>query len=224
MSLPLHLRTYQEPTKEDLARTFFNLPPIDALYPPTSVASPSDNDSVSELRVPVLVKQYTQSSARSVSSSANGKDGNPAAAALYSIQSMEVNAVLSVEGKDEVYVSSDVDNQPYYLATSSLTWSLSSRPHRSQDDSHSFRRSSPTSRSTRNQLGSAYRCTPSGGSRGLSCREFRDVHNRADKLMRVFRSTSQAELSSWRVRAIVADMARSSYRKYQSHRSRSTVS
>jgi hypothetical protein len=112
MSLPLHLRTYQEPTKEDLARTFFNLPPIDALYPPTTVAtspSPSDDDNVPELRVPVLVKQYTQSSARSVSSSANGKDGNPAAAALYSIQSMEVNAVLSVEGKDEVYVSSDVE-------------------------------------------------------------------------------------------------------------------
>jgi hypothetical protein len=62
MSLPLHLRAYQEPTKDDLTRLLFNVPPLLWVMPQ---ASPSYDPA------------------------------------------MEISAILSVEGKDEVYVRID---------------------------------------------------------------------------------------------------------------------
>lgn len=79
MSLPLHLRAYQEPTKEDASRTFYNLPLAEALYP-FAVDAPVS-----------LVKQYGK--VQSVEKDETGW------------MPMEISAVLSVEGKEEVYVS-----------------------------------------------------------------------------------------------------------------------
>jgi TBC1 domain family member 8/9 len=96
MSLPLHLRTYQEPTKEDLSRAFFNLPPIDALYP----SSTTNGDGSTG-----LIRLYSQTGRGGAGAGAGGSSDQ--AKVLSGITPMEVNAVLSVEGKDEVYVSKD---------------------------------------------------------------------------------------------------------------------
>jgi len=72
MSLPMHLRSYREKDKDELARDFFNVPLQDAM--------PALGDP------PSVVK------ARGVS-------------AAKKQQGMDINAVLSVEGKEEVYVS-----------------------------------------------------------------------------------------------------------------------
>lgn len=76
MSLPLHLRSYVEKTKDEQARDFFNVPPFEA------VAHPLE---------PSVVKQYAKA--------------GPAPELAVGMQGMEINAVLSVEGKEEVYVS-----------------------------------------------------------------------------------------------------------------------
>jgi hypothetical protein len=77
MSLPLHLRAYTEKTKDELTRDFFNAPFPDQLPAPSEA--------------PVAVKP------------ARGTKGaNGSAAGLLS---MDINAVLSVEGKEDVYVS-----------------------------------------------------------------------------------------------------------------------
>lgn len=79
MSLPLHLRSYREKSKEETTRDFFNVPLPDQL------PGPSDPPSVVKLRnvTPVW---------------GQGKDEKGS-------QGMDINAVLSVEGKEEVYVS-----------------------------------------------------------------------------------------------------------------------
>lgn len=82
MSLPLHLRTYQEPTKQDQSRLFFNVPTRESLI----------QGGTGEGKEPVLVK-----SSASRDGAAERGDGT-------GWQEMEIGAVLSVEGKDEVYV------------------------------------------------------------------------------------------------------------------------
>lgn len=77
MSLPLHLRSYREKSKEENTRDFFNVPLPDQLPAPT------DPPSVVKLR--------------GTSPSWASKDEK-------GLQGMDINAVLSVEGKEEVYV------------------------------------------------------------------------------------------------------------------------
>ena len=72
MSLPMHLRSYREKDKDELAREYFNVPLQEAL------PSPHDQPSVVKIRGGPLTK---------------------------GLQGMDINAVLSVEGKEEVYVS-----------------------------------------------------------------------------------------------------------------------
>ena len=72
MSLPMHLRSYREKDKDELARDFFNVALQDAL--------PAPADPPSSLKV---------------------RGGSSAK----KLQGMDINAVLSVEGKEEVYVS-----------------------------------------------------------------------------------------------------------------------
>lgn len=76
MSLPMHLRAYTEKTKDEAARDFFNVPLPEQLPAPSAP--------------PVVVKP------------ARGKAGAGSASGL---QGMDINAVLSVEGKEDVYVS-----------------------------------------------------------------------------------------------------------------------
>nr|XP_019005076.1 GTPase activating protein [Kwoniella mangroviensis CBS 8507]OCF68537.1 GTPase activating protein [Kwoniella mangroviensis CBS 8507] len=73
MSLPLHLRSYREKSKDELTRDYFNVPVQ------SSLPGPSDPPSVVKLRE----RPYK-----------NGQE---------ELQSMDINAVISVEGKEEVY-------------------------------------------------------------------------------------------------------------------------
>lgn len=77
MSLPLHLRAYTEKTVEETTRDFFNAPFPDQLPAPSEA--------------PVVVKPAVGS-----------KSANGSAAGL---RTMDISAVLSVEGKEDVYVS-----------------------------------------------------------------------------------------------------------------------
>ncbi|CAK9780962.1 TBC-domain-containing protein [Cutaneotrichosporon oleaginosum] len=74
MSLPMHLRAYTEKTKDEAARDFFSVPTPEQLPAPSAP--------------PVVVKP------------ARGKAGAGSASGL---QGMDINAVLSVEGKEDVY-------------------------------------------------------------------------------------------------------------------------
>ena len=73
MSLPMHLRTFKEKSRDEQTRDFFNVPIQDALPGPFEET--------------VTVKP-------------RGKDVEGGG-----VQGMDINAVLSVEGKEEVYVS-----------------------------------------------------------------------------------------------------------------------
>jgi hypothetical protein len=73
MSLPMHLRSYREKSKDELARDFFNAPL------PEQMPGPNEPPSVVKIR-----------GRRDIEGDRGG---------------MEINAVLSVEGKEEVYVS-----------------------------------------------------------------------------------------------------------------------
>ncbi|WVW78360.1 hypothetical protein I302_100314 [Kwoniella bestiolae CBS 10118] len=73
MSLPLHLRSYREKSKDELTRDFFNVP-LQASLP-----GPSDP--------PFVVKMRER----------------PYRSGQEELQSMDINAVISVEGKEEVY-------------------------------------------------------------------------------------------------------------------------
>jgi hypothetical protein len=88
MSLPLHLRTYTEPSKQDQSRLFFNVPTLESLL----------QGGTGEGKVPVLTKssQLTQGAREKEALSMRGEASG--------WQEMEISAVLSVEGKDEVYV------------------------------------------------------------------------------------------------------------------------
>lgn len=79
MSLPMHLRSYKEKSKDELNRDLFNVPTQDAL------PSPTDQPSVVKLR---------------------GKDAKGGV----EMQGMDINAVLSVEGKEDVYVGHPVSS------------------------------------------------------------------------------------------------------------------
>lgn len=95
MSLPLHLRAYQEPSKDDLTRLHFNVPPLLWVMPQ---ASPSfDPDAP-----PVLAKHPRHEQAHREKMEAGGEG------MLSGTSGMEIGAILSVEGKDEVYVSNFV--------------------------------------------------------------------------------------------------------------------
>ena len=72
----MHLRSYREKSKDELARDFFNVPSLEQL------PGPGEPPSVVKLR--------------NVQMSPGSSQG---------LQGMEINAVLSVEGKEEVYVS-----------------------------------------------------------------------------------------------------------------------
>lgn len=80
MSLPMHLRAYTEKTKDEQTRDFFNVPLAEQLPAPNAT--------------PVVVKP---AAGRARSGSASGLHG------------MDINAVLSVEGKEDVYVSIQPD-------------------------------------------------------------------------------------------------------------------
>ncbi|WVR04682.1 hypothetical protein IAU60_001693 [Kwoniella sp. DSM 27419] len=73
MSLPMHLRSYKEKSKDESTRDFFNVPLQESLPGP---ADP-----------PSIVKIRTQ----------------PYRSSNHELQSMDINAVISVEGKEEVY-------------------------------------------------------------------------------------------------------------------------
>ena len=75
MSLPLHLRSYREKSKDEVNRDFFNVPTQESL------PVPGDPPSAVKIR---------------------HKEGSGVGAGM---QGMDINAVLSVEGKEEVYVS-----------------------------------------------------------------------------------------------------------------------
>lgn len=77
----MHLRAYREKSKDELSRDFFNVPQQEAL------PAPSDPPAVVKTRP------------RRESSSAREKED------VKGSQGMDINAVLSVEGKEEVYVS-----------------------------------------------------------------------------------------------------------------------
>jgi hypothetical protein len=83
MSLPMHLRSYQEKSKDEAARDFFNAPVQEAL--PLPGAPPSV----------VKLRGAAAAAAASVNPRELIKGG----------MGMDINAVLSVEGKEEVYVS-----------------------------------------------------------------------------------------------------------------------
>jgi hypothetical protein len=74
MSLPLHLRSYKEKSKDELARDYYNIPTQDAFAP------------LKEGETQVLHKIRNRIDTGG-------------------LQGMDINAVLSVEGKEEVYVS-----------------------------------------------------------------------------------------------------------------------
>lgn len=76
MSLPLHLRSYREKSKDELTRDLFNAPLQDAL------PGPGDPPSTVKIR-----------------GNSNVNYGD-----VKGTQGMDINAVLSVEGKEEVYV------------------------------------------------------------------------------------------------------------------------
>ena len=75
----MHLRTYREKSRDESSRDFFNVPTPDAM------PGPGEPPSVTKIR---NVKEVSEKE----------KDKGQ--------QGMEINAVLSVEGKEEVYVSS----------------------------------------------------------------------------------------------------------------------
>jgi hypothetical protein len=75
MSLPMHLRTYRDKSKDEVTRDFFNVPH------PEQLPGSQDPPSAAKLR--------------------NVKEVQVA-------QGMDINAVLSVEGKEEVYVCCDI--------------------------------------------------------------------------------------------------------------------
>lgn len=74
MSLPQHLRSYREKSKDELARDYYNIPNQDAFAPVLE----GDKPALHKIR--------------------NRIDSG-------GLQGMDINAVLSVEGKEEVYVS-----------------------------------------------------------------------------------------------------------------------
>jgi hypothetical protein len=78
MSLPMHLRAYREKSRDESSRDFFNVPTPDAM------PGPGEPPSVTKIR---NIKEVSEKE----------KDKGQ--------QGMEINAVLSVEGKEEVYVS-----------------------------------------------------------------------------------------------------------------------
>jgi hypothetical protein len=75
----MHLRAYREKSRDESSRDFFNVPTLDAM------PGPGEPPSVTKIR---NVKEVSEKE----------KDKGQ--------QGMEINAVLSVEGKEEVYVSS----------------------------------------------------------------------------------------------------------------------
>lgn len=72
MSLPRHLRSYREKSKDELARDFYNVP--------------TQEDFVSASKGAGLSKSRAKTES-------------------VGLQGMDITAVLSVEGKEEVYVS-----------------------------------------------------------------------------------------------------------------------
>jgi hypothetical protein len=92
MSLPLHLRAYQEPTRDDLTRLLFNVPPLLWVMPQ---ASPSYDPATD----PKLVKDPRHEQAMKEKMESGG------VGMMNGTMGMEISAILSVEGKDEVYVS-----------------------------------------------------------------------------------------------------------------------
>jgi hypothetical protein len=80
----MHLRTYREKSRDESSRDFFNVPTLDAM------PGPGEPPSVTKIR---NVKEVSEKE----------KDKGQ--------QGMEINAVLSVEGKEEVYVSKDLNEK-----------------------------------------------------------------------------------------------------------------
>ncbi|KAJ9094355.1 hypothetical protein QFC19_007963 [Naganishia cerealis] len=94
MSLPLHLRAYQEPSTQDQARLRFNVPTRQALL----------QGGTGDAKAPVLAK--TAQTAATHTDSPGWHD-------------MDISAVLSVQGKDEVY-SGKLSLLPPFLCFLSL--------------------------------------------------------------------------------------------------------
>lgn len=93
--LPLHLRTYTEPSKTEHARLLFNIPTLESLLA----------GGVGADKVPVLVKRSGQGKQKGYERDEKQQQQQGVVDTLQGYQEMEISAVLSVEGKDEVYVS-----------------------------------------------------------------------------------------------------------------------
>ncbi|KAH8089610.1 putative GTPase-activating protein [Filobasidium floriforme] len=106
MSLPLHLRAYQEPTRDDLTRLLFNVPPLLWVMPQ---ASPSYDPATD----PKLVKDPRHEQAMKEKMESGG------VGMMNGTMGMEISAILSVEGKDEVY-SGKLHLLPPFLCFMSL--------------------------------------------------------------------------------------------------------
>lgn len=96
MSLPMHLRAYREKSKDELSRDFFNVPQ------PDMTPAPGDPPSV------VKIRTRRDSNAEKEREAEKGQQG------------MDINAVLSVEGKEEVYVSMSLLRADTHLCRLSL--------------------------------------------------------------------------------------------------------
>jgi hypothetical protein len=109
MSLPLHLRAYQEPTRDDLTRLLFNVPPLLWVMPQ---ASPSYDPATD----PKIVKdsRHEQAMKEKMESAGVGM--------MNGTMGMEISAILSVEGKDEVYVCIGLRCPPLQPTLDELTW------------------------------------------------------------------------------------------------------
>ena len=81
MSLPLHLRNYKEKSKDETTRDFFNVPYLESL----GILGESSG-----------------------SKDAHGGGVGAVGSGVEGLQGMDINAVLSVEGKEEVYVSQSI--------------------------------------------------------------------------------------------------------------------
>lgn len=154
----MHLRAYREKSKDEQSRDFFNVPQ------PDSLPGPGDAPSVTKIRTPKA----------STGGSGNGKEKE----SDKGLQGMEINAVLSVEGKEEVYVSCQA-SVPRQVARMGSDGGLIDRPV----DCRCYHLSCASSRSTANRVGALYRYTPSAESRGTCARPSREFRFGRGRLM-----------------------------------------
>lgn len=156
MSLPLHLRAYQEPTRDDLTRLLFNVPPLLWVMPQ---ASPSYDPATD----PKLVKDPRHEQAMKEKMEMGG------AGMMSGTMGMEISAILSVEGKDEVYVRRSCYPARRLRDTCDpkANMTRASPGYFSLANYTSYPLFYASCRSINVPPDSPSRCTPSGGSNGM---------------------------------------------------------